>query len=76
MALKVKAVERLVKFNKEDEGVWRYVMSPDLYIALNQSNNTGLRFQEALEVLPIAAAPSVCICQQPLYFHRLLWYGS
>ena len=37
MALKVKAVERLVKFNKEDEGVWRYVMSPDLYIALNQS---------------------------------------
>ena len=37
MALKVKAVERLVKFNKEDEGVWRYVMSPDLYIALNQA---------------------------------------
>ena len=37
MALKVKAVERLVKFNKEDEGTWRYVMSPDLYIALNQS---------------------------------------
>ena len=37
MALKVKEVERLVKFNKEDEGVWRYVMSPDLYIALNQS---------------------------------------
>ena len=37
MALKVKAVERLVKFNKEDEGTWRYVKSPDLYIALNQS---------------------------------------
>ena len=37
MALKVKAVERLVKFNKEDEGTWRYVMSPDLYIALNQA---------------------------------------
>ena len=29
MALKVKAVERLVKFNKEDAGVYRYVMSPD-----------------------------------------------
>ena len=28
MALKVKAVERLVKFNKEDAGVYRYVMSP------------------------------------------------
>ena len=34
MALKVKAVERLVKFNKEDAGVYRYVMSPELYIAL------------------------------------------
>ena len=36
MALKVKAVEKLVKFNKTDAGVWRYVMSPDLYIALSQ----------------------------------------
>ena len=36
MALKVKAVEKLVKFSKEDAGVWRYVMSPDLYIALSQ----------------------------------------
>ena len=37
MALKVKAVERKIKFNKNDEGVWRYVMQPDLYIALNQA---------------------------------------
>ena len=37
MALKVKAVERKVKFKKEDEGVWRYVMQPELYIALNQA---------------------------------------
>ena len=37
MALRVKAVERLVKFNKEDEGTWRYVMSPELYIALSQA---------------------------------------
>ena len=37
MALKVKAVERLVKFNKEDAGVYRYVMSPELYIALSQT---------------------------------------
>ena len=36
MALKVKAVERLVKFNKADAGVWRYVMAPELYSALNQ----------------------------------------
>ena len=39
MALKVKAVERNIKFTKDenDPGVWRYVMSPDLYIALNQT---------------------------------------
>ena len=37
MALKVKAVERLVKFNKEDAGTYRYVMSPELYIALSQA---------------------------------------
>jgi len=39
MALKVKAVERKIKFTKDenDPGVWRYVMSPDLYIALNQA---------------------------------------
>ena len=37
MALKVKAVERKVKFSKTDEGVWRYVMSPELYIALSQA---------------------------------------
>ena len=37
MTLKVKAVERLVKFNKEDADVYRYVMSPELYIALSQA---------------------------------------
>ena len=36
MALKVKAVEKKVKFSKTDPGVWRWVMSPDLYIALSQ----------------------------------------
>ncbi len=36
MALKVKAVERLVKFNKNDAGTYRYVMSPDLYTSLSQ----------------------------------------
>jgi hypothetical protein len=36
MALKVKAVERLVKFNKEEDAdVYRYVMNPELYIAKN-----------------------------------------
>ena len=34
MALKVKAVERLVKFSKTDAGTYRYVMSPELYIPL------------------------------------------
>ena len=39
MALKVKAVERKIKFTKDenDPGVWRYLMQPDLYIALNQA---------------------------------------
>ena len=39
MALKVKAVERNIKFTKDENapGVWRYVMQPDLYIALNQA---------------------------------------
>ena len=36
MALKVKAVEKKIKFEKEAEGVWRYVMSPELYIPLSQ----------------------------------------
>ena len=37
MALKVKAVERKIKFSKNDEGVWRYVMQPELYITLTQA---------------------------------------
>ena len=37
MALKVKAVERLVKFTKTGEGNLRYVMQPELYTALSQS---------------------------------------
>ena len=37
MALKVKAVERKIKFKKEDEGVYRSVMQPELYIALTQA---------------------------------------
>jgi len=36
MALKVKAVERLVKFDKNSAGTYRYVMQPELYTALNQ----------------------------------------
>ena len=39
MALKVKAVERLLKFtkNENDPGVWRYVMKPEMYSSLSQS---------------------------------------
>ena len=36
MALKVKAVERLVKFDKNAAGTWRYVMQPELYTSLAQ----------------------------------------
>ena len=39
MALKVKAVEKNIKFDKnpENPGVWRYVMSPELYTPLSQA---------------------------------------
>ncbi len=38
MALKVKAVEKKLKFTKDenDPGVWRYVMAPELYSSLSQ----------------------------------------
>jgi predicted histone-like DNA-binding protein len=36
MALKVKAREKLLKFSKESEGEYRYVMQPELYSALAQ----------------------------------------
>ena len=37
MALIVKAVEKLIKFDKESAGTYRYVMSPELYIPLTQA---------------------------------------
>ena len=38
MALKVKAIERKIKFTKDenDPGVYRYVMQPELYTSLAQ----------------------------------------
>ena len=36
MALKVKAVERLLKFDKEKAGKYRYVMKPEMYSSLDQ----------------------------------------
>ena len=36
MALKVKAVERLVRFNKNEAGKYLYVMQPELYTPLAQ----------------------------------------
>ena len=35
--MKVKAIEKKIKFDKESEGVWRYVMQPDLYTSLTQA---------------------------------------
>ena len=39
MALRVKAVEKKIKFDKNpaNPGVYRYVMSPELYAALTQA---------------------------------------
>ena len=36
MALKVKAVERLLKFDKESAGKYRYVLKPELYTSLDK----------------------------------------
>ena len=36
MALKVKAVERLLKSDKNDPGSYRYVLKPELYTSLDQ----------------------------------------
>ena len=43
MALRVKAVEKLLKFskNENDPGVWRYVMMPELYTALSGQSDQG-----------------------------------
>jgi predicted histone-like DNA-binding protein len=37
MAMKVKAVEKLLKFDKNSAGVYRYVMSPEMYSSLSQA---------------------------------------
>ena len=37
MALKVKAVERLLKFDKNDPGSYRYVLKPELYTSHDQN---------------------------------------
>ena len=34
--MKVKAVEKLLKFSKNDPGVYRYVMTAEQYLALSQ----------------------------------------
>ena len=37
MALKVKAIERLLKFDKESAGKYRYVLKPEMYSSLTQA---------------------------------------
>ena len=37
MAMKVKAVEKLLKFDKNSAGVYRYVMKPEMYSSLTQA---------------------------------------
>lgn len=37
MGMKIKAVERLLKFTKEGEGVYRYIMQTELYNKLTES---------------------------------------
>ncbi len=42
MPLKVKAVERPVKFYKRNAGTYRYMMTPDLSTSLNQDKEAIL----------------------------------
>ena len=64
MALKVKAVERKIKFNKNDEGVWRYVMQPELYIALTQAKV----IVAALTAFLTAITTTSCMGYGPIVF--------
>ena len=59
MALKVKAVERKIKFTKDENnpGVWRYVMQPDLYIGAepgegDQGGSSPLRCKPECDEVP------------------------
>ena len=45
MAIKIKAVERLLKFDKEKAGEYRYVMSAELYSKLSQSKVVPLNLE-------------------------------
>ena len=51
MALKVKAVERLVRFNKNDAGKYLYVMQPELYKVLF----LGTDFPSLLQTLQLGS---------------------
>ena len=57
MALKVKAVERLLKFDKESAGKYRYVMKPELYTSLDQKK--VIRETNYTKALKIVIIPSV-----------------
>ena len=59
MAIKVKAVERKLKFtkNENDPGVYRYVLGAELYTALNQKK--VIRETNYTKALKIVIIPSV-----------------
>ena len=63
MALKVKAVERNIKFTKDenDPGVWRYVMQPELYIVCTRFLSPRA-YEENRKGLPRKAAPLFVMC--------------
>lgn len=37
MAIRIKAVERFMRFDKEGEGAYRYMLSTDVYSKLDES---------------------------------------
>ena len=59
--MKVKAVEKLLKFDKNSAGVYRYVMAPKLYTALSQKKvikEAALRSGVSQVSSPAAASSS------------------
>ena len=76
MALKVKAVERLLKFDKNDPGSYRYVLKPELYTSLDQKKvipRTALRrtVQPRTVAAPAVAVASSLVHQE-MISHRVI----
>ena len=70
MALKVKAVERLLKFDKEKAGKYRYVMKPEMYSSLSQAKvikEAALRSGVSQGVMPQGQVTDIAAFESKLF---------